>query len=495
MEYQYIIGLGAYFALMLGIGFWVKNKISTAEDYLVAGRSFNMFFNTATLTSCFIGGAVVIAIPGTTYSTGIWNDEFLWGSIISAGGGVACLVVAGLFYMPKLWRLKLLSLGDFFYNRYGHAAGLMATCLIAFTFVFWVAVQVLVFAKVAGSILGWGFVTSILVAVIVICAYTLMGGLWAVCMTDVVQVSLVVLGLCILTPLTIDAVGGWDTFVANIPKEKTQVVPHVASAKVFLAYFGAWIMIGLGSVTSPDLMQRSFSAKTPAVARNSAIAAALITWFTVGLVLCLTYAGEILINAGALPGDIINDDPELLLPLLFKTIMPTGLVVLFLGACLAAVISAADSALLALAGMLSKNIVKDVVKPDLSDKGLVTASRALVLTASVLATIIAISLPSAFTLLALCFDLILCCLFGPLTLGLYFKKTNAYGTIAGMIVGLFCRVVVAGFQSGFSLEGIALLDNWYLYTVLSPVACIVTMVVVSLLTQKQNPPIALQEHD
>ena len=180
MQLEYLIGIGGYILFMLFLGYWVKNKINTAEDYLVGGRSFNTLFNTATVTSIALGGSVVVIVPGATYAYGIWNDELLWGSLINLAGGSIFLFIGAIFFMPKLWRLKLLSLGDFYYGRYSRATGILATVLISFTFIFWVAVQVLVFAKVAGSILDWPFLLSIFVSVTVICAYTLMGGLWGV---------------------------------------------------------------------------------------------------------------------------------------------------------------------------------------------------------------------------------------------------------------------------------------------------------------------------
>ena len=494
MEYEYIVGIGVYLAIMLGIGFWVKSKNNTAEDYLVAGRSFGMFLNTATLMSCMIAGTAIMAFPGTFYSLGIWNDGMMGGGIVFIFGH-CCVLIVGLFYMPKLWRMKLLTLGDFFYSRYGHTAGLLSSCLFAFAFIIWIAMNMLVFAKLVGVILGWDFITSIFVATSVICIYTLLGGLYAVAYTDVIQVGLVIIGLIILTPVAISAVGGWDAFVAGSPSEKLQFVPHEASGDVILAYIAAFVVIGLGSVTSPDFIQRAFSAKSPTVARNSAVASALITWAIYVLLIGLTLAGIILVNNGVLSAEIVNEDPELILPLMFKTIMPTALVVLFVGAVLAAVMSASDSSLLAMSGMLSKNIVKDVFKPDLSDRGLVIATRTLVLVVGAIAMLIAISLPSVAYLAVLGFDLILCCLFGPFTLGLYYKRANGYGALAGMIVGVFCRVIVAGILNGFSLENLINIDDWYVYTVFSPIACIVTMVIVSELTHKKNPPIPIKYHD
>ncbi len=492
MELKYLIGIGGYLALMLFIGYWVKNKISTAEDYLVGGRSFNTLYNTATVTSIALGGSVVVIVPGATYAYGIWNDELLWGSLINLAGGSIFLFIGAIFFMPKLWRLKLLSLGDFYYGRYSRTTGILATVLISFTFIFWVAVQVLVFAKVAGSILDWPFLLSIFVSVTVICAYTLMGGLWAVCITDIVQVGLILLGLVVLTPMAISAVGGWDAFVAGIPQEKMQIFPKTHTPEVWLAWIAAWVMLGLGSISTPDLSQRSFSAKSPEVARRSGLLAGTIVLISLIVVTGLAYATSMLIDLGTVPGEQINEDPELILPVLFKTILPPYLTVFFLGACLAAVMSCADSALLALSGMISKNIVKDVFLPKLSDKGLVRATRFFVLTCTIIGAVMAVSLPSAFTLMALGFDLITCSLFAPLTLGLYWKKANAYGAIAGMLASIIVRVGGSGLQYGFTLEGIAFTgDSWYVYTLAGPAVCFVTMFAVSLLTQKANPPRSL----
>ena len=98
-----------------------------------------------------------------------------------------------------------------------------------------------------------------------------------------------------------------------------------------------------------------------------------------------------------------------------------------------------------------------------------------------------------FGLLALAFDLITCCLFGPLALGLCWKKANGYGTLAGMVAGVFIQIVIFGMQYGFTLERIAFTrEYWFVYTLVLPIACVLTVVVVSLPTQKINPPIPLK---
>ena len=143
--------------------------------------------------------------------------------------------------------------------------------------------------------------------------------------------------------------------------------------------------------------------------------------------------------------------------------------------------------------MISKNIWKDVIHPKTSDKELVLVSRICVVLFSLFAVYLALSLKMVYMLLALGFDLIMASLFAAMTLGLYWKKANGYGALAGMVAGALVRVVGSGCMHGFTLEGIGSpLDTWYYFTLGGPTASLAAMVVISLLTQKKNPPIRLE---
>ena len=487
-----IIGILCYFAVMILVGYLMKSKNKGAEDFLVGGRSFGMFFNTGTLVACWLGGAIILGFPGTLLSCGIWDSNAQWGVVVSIGG-VSCLAVAGAFYMRRLWQLKLLSLGDFFYIRYGRDAGIISTILMCFTFTIWVAVQVIAFAKVGSSLMGLSLNLCVIISMAVICTYTILGGLWAVCLTDIMQVFIVIISVLILTPLAISMAGGWDAFINAVPKEKLNFFPEeTLSLQAWLPWIGAWVIIGLGSVTSPDLMQRAFSAKTGRTARNSAFMACFIVAILFLIVALLSFASMQLMNAGLFDPSLINEDPELLIPVVVQKLMPLPLVVLFIGAVLAAVMSAAATANIALSGVIAKNLIKDVFVKDMSSRALMQTTRIVISVVGVLAAYISIALPSAFLLTSLGFDLILSCLFMPLTLGLYWKKTNGYGAIAGMLAGAVVRIIGSGLVNGFSLEGIGSpTDIWYVFTLGGPLASGIAIVVVSLLTQKRDRPIEL----
>ena len=487
-----IIGIICYFLAIIFVGYLMKNKNKGAEDFLVGGRSFGLFFNTGTLTSCWLGGALIIGVPGTLYSFGIWDDAAQWGLLVSVGSAL-CLVLAGAFYMRRLWQLKLLSLGDFYYRRFGRNAGIISTVLMAFTFTLWIAVQIIAFAKVGTSLVGLSLTHWIIIAMAVICTYTILGGLWAVCLTDIIQVGIVTISLFILTPVALSMVGGWDAFVAAVPTQKLQFFPAETTVHSYLPWLGAWVIMGLGSIASPDLMQRAFSAKSGRTARNSAFCSAIIYSFVLIIVMILTFATMQMINLGAVDQSVIDADPELLIPMVFQSLMPGPIVVIFLGATMAAVMSAAATANIALAGVISKNLINDIFVPKMSSHNLMQTTRVVVLGVGIIAAYIAIALPSAFLLMSLGFDLILSSLFVPLTLGLYWKKANGYGAVAGLLAGAAFRIVVSGFVNGFTLEGIGTpTETWYYFTLGGPLVSLVAMTVVSLLSQKQSVPVILE---
>ena len=495
-------GLAFYLGLMVLIGYLVKDRIKTSEDYLVGGRSFGLFYNSGTLAACFLGGGILIGASGKIFSVGIWDSALSGGALILIGGFLMCLFVAGTFYMPKLWRMKFISLGDLFYVRYGRQTGLLSSLLISVNFLFWVAVQILVFGKIVNAILGWDLEMSILLAMSVICAYTMLGGLFAVCFTDIIQVTVTILGVIVMVPYCISAVGGWDVFSTSYNAGLLQMAPQTMEVDPWLAWFAAFAAVGLGGIVSPDLMQRAFSAKTPNIARKSAYVAFTILFCFSVLIAVLSLAGHMLVDNGILTdphlvGDAaagIAGDPELILPIMSKAILPLPLVVLFLGAGLSAVMSAAATALLALSGMISMNIYRDVINPNASHATQVRVTRILVLVLGIVATVIALTYPNAAELSAFGFDLILASLFGAMTLGLFWKKTNAAGAAAGMIAGILFRIIGAAIDSGeVSLVAMAYPAHWYYFTLLSPLVSIITTVIVSLATQKVSKPIAMAE--
>lgn len=490
---EYALGIIVYFVIVILVGLYAKRKIRNAEDYLVAGRSLSLPLNSATLTAAFFGGVIIVGVPGVAFDLGIWNDDASWGLIAGIGGPVLCLILAGTFFMPRVWRMKLYSIADFFFVRFGTSTGVLATVMLCSSFLLYGAVQVVVFAKVGAAIMGWEAATATLIGVSVICLYTVLGGLWAVCLTDILQVSVMV--LCVIGVLwfVIDFMGGWEAAMGPVPAEKLQFFPEKAGAAPWLAWIAAWLASGFGSIPSPDLMQRAFSAKSAQTARRSAYMAAFILLVVGCMVSVLGLVGQELVQNGTIPQESLTDS-EMIIPVIVKTLMPAGIVSVFLGAILAAVMSTGASCLLALSSMMFQNVLKRVFFPNSPDKTMVAVTRLTVVVMCLLVTIIALKFPYAYILSVFAFDLTLSTLFVPFVLGFFWKGSNNIGATCGIIGGAATRIIGAGLLNGFSLEGVtASSDNWYIFTLLGPVVSLVCMVAGSLLTQKQDPPKELVE--
>ena len=484
VEVLYGIGIAIYMAGMLAVGYYTAKVARTAEEYIVAGRRMPIWLCTATLFATWFGGCTALGGAGTAYVEGIWSTQDAWGVIPDPFGAGLCLIIAGLFFMHKLRRMKLLTLSDFYLVRFGKLVQTLVSVLLISAFIFWLAVQFVALGKVLEGVLGWSYELSIVVSALVTWAYTIMGGLWAVALTDFFQMIILIVGIAIAIVYALPMAGGLEA----IPAEKLQFFPTEYTFNAWLAWIAAWITIGLGSIPTPDLMQRALGGKDEKTVRWSAIISGLMYW-TIGLLpILMGLLGVALVERGIIPTEPLEEDPELLFPLFIKYTVPPAVGVMIVGGLLAAIMSSADSAMLAPATILAKNIARDLFKPDMSDRSLVLASRICITLLTAVSLTIGLTYPYVYELNVFSFDLILAGLFVPLALGMYWKKANEVGAIAGMVSGMAFRVLAAGFIEGFTFEGITYPTTWYYYTVFSPVIAAAVMIVVSLATQKVNPP-------
>jgi SSS family transporter len=486
IEITYGIWIAAFCIAMLGIGVYAFKKVKNSEDFMVAGRGLPFWLATPVLFATWLGGGLVLGASGASYQNGIWSDANAWGVIPDPFGAGLCLVLAGLFYMPILRKMGGLTLADFFLVRYNKATAMVVSIAIAITFVFWTAVQVISFGKIFESMIGIDYLVGIIISLVVMVAFTVLGGLWAVSLTDFWQTFIIVAGIILLVPFALNAAGGWDSVVASVPQNTFNFFPQNASFLTYLPWIGAWMIIGLGSICTPDLAQRAMASKDEKTAKYSAVTAGILYW-VVGMVpVILGIIGLSLVNQGIMDGTALNDDAELVIPMMVKQYMPTTMGVIFTLGMVAGIMSAADAALLSVASIVAKNIYKDTIKPDASDKSVLKVTRWMVLAVTAVALIIGVVYPEVYLLTNFSFDLVLACLFVPLTLGLWWKKANSTGAIAAIIAGAVYRIIAPGIVEGFSFESITYPVTWYYYTVFAPIISLVVMVLVSLATQKRD---------
>ena len=353
----------------------------------------------------------------------------------------------------------------------GHAEPLAALCLIP-AYVGWVGSQFVAFGFILNALTGVDTTLAIVGGAAFVILYTLAGGLWAVSLTDAVQAIVLTIGLAFLLGAIVTAPGGEDV-LAQIPAERWRVLPDPGWPER-LAWVQAWVVIGLGAIPSQDLLQRVLSARSDTVARASAHGAGLL-YLTVGMIpVLLGMAGAVLLP------DLAN--PELVVPrLCLEWLSPIGVMVV-LGALLSAIMSSADSALLATASVLAKNILP-LVKHEPSAKLSLLVARWSIPACGVIAMVIAMKIKIVFHLMINANILGLAAIIVPFIMGLWWKKANRTGALASMFAGLSAWLLTLFIAPGLPADFIGLATSF------------VAMLIVTPLTQKFDPPREMQDAD
>jgi len=385
-----------YLLILLVIGFLTTKIGRTAEEYLVAGRRMRLWLAFATVAATWIGGGVTMGVAGRAYAGRVVG---VWGVTL---GYALSLFLVGLFYAKPLYRMRLTTLADVFLVKTGSKASAVAAALIMFAaYVFAVTAQFIAGAKLLESVFGWDYVVALLVSAGVIVVYTALGGLWSVALTDFVQFLLIVVGVPLALALGVSKIG-----VEAVVKRAADVgLFDFWSILAAVDFWALLVVLGLGDVPAPDLMQRVFASDSERTARRVSILSGF-AYIAVGVLSALVGVAVYIMNPG-LP------DPQLAFPTLIVYALPAGASGLVLSAIMAAVMSNADSMLLAPASVVAKNIVGDVLRPGLDDRGLLKASRIAVVVLGVAAMLVSIPKPDILYWLTLAFDVLFAALFFP----------------------------------------------------------------------------------
>lgn len=483
----YLLGLSVYLLTLIGVSIYAARKVKDDEDFAVAGRSLPFWLLAFTFAGLWFGGGTVIGTTGVAFENGIWSTTDNWGVIPDPYGAGLCLILAGLFYFGVLRKTGGVTLADYFERRFGRSAATLSTVIMVFGWTFFVAAQVVVFGKIFNAVLGWSFVRSIWLGMVLVVIYTIAGGLWSVALTDMVQMIIILLGILLAVPVGLHAIGGFGEVREALGMDMTSFFPRGDGPAVqrWVPWFTGWIIIGFGSIASPDITQVAQSGIDDRQVRRASVLAGLMYWVFGSLLVLLGLIGAALVTRGQIPVEALNGDPELIMPIMITHLFPLPLAILFVAAVLAAVMSSADGALLALSTLFTRNILPLFRKREesaLDGKRELRYARLAVVAFAIITTVIGVSFPYAFLLMNFGFDALLAGLFVPLTLAIYWKKANTPGFLAGVTTGIGVRVILSGLLEGWTLESITYPERWYIYTLAAPLANMVIMVLVSYLT-------------
>lgn len=414
----------AYLIALVAVGIFTAKRATTSEEFIVAGRRLKLWLAFSTVAATWIGGGITMGIAGKAYAG---KAIGVWGTTIGFG---TTLIIVGLFFAGPLHRMRLYTLADFYSQRFGKQWLGAASALIMFAaYVFAVTAQIVAGSKLIHVVFGWDYTFAAAVTGSIIVFYTVLGGLWAVSLTDFLQLIITFTGVVAALVIALGRAG-----IGNVAAEISGL--GLLDPKVFLAidFWALMIVLALGDVPAPDLMQRVFASQDEGTAKKSALLAGL-SYYVVGVLSMLVGAAALIL----LPG---LGDAELAYPALIKEVLPAGIAGVVLSGLMAAVMSNADSMLLAPATVLAKNLGKDVLRPGMSDSALLALTRSLILVLGAGAIAAAVAKADIIYWLVLAFDVLFASLFVPLALGIWWRGFTWAGAAAGVLAGVAARILL-----------------------------------------------------
>ncbi len=424
-----------YLILSIGIGMYAATRVHNARDYITAGRSLPLYIVLAMVFATWFGAETVLGIPAT------FMEEDLGGLISDPFGASLCLILFGLFFAKKLYRMNLLTIGDFYRQRYGHKVEVIAGIAIALSYLGWVSAQVTALGLVF-DVLSDGAITQaqgILIGAAVVLLYTLYGGMWSVALTTFVQMIVIVIGLIYISVLLAGMTGGVQPVIEHaVANDKFNFWPEL-NAVAMVAFISGLLTMGFGSIPQQDVFQRANSSKNENVAVWGTVAGGVAYFVFAAVPLFMAYSANLI--DPQLVAQWLSEDSQKLLPELVKAHLPLFAQVVFYGALLSVIMSTASGTLLAPSVMLSENVLKGwLTRRNLSERKMLAMTRWVVGVFSICVTLYALWALDQETgihqMVENAYKVTLVLAFTPLVAGLYWKRASTLGAYLAMGLGL-----------------------------------------------------------
>jgi solute:Na+ symporter, SSS family len=297
-----------YLLVTIAIGLWAAKRVKTTADFAIAGRHLPLIMIVTTTFATWFGSETVLGIPAKFVSGGLSSvveDPF---------GAGTCLILVGLFFAAKLYKMTLLTISDYYRERYGRTVEVVCSLIIILSYLGWVSAQVTALGLVF-NLLSAGAISiplGMILGTASILAYTLFGGMWSVAVTDFIQMIILVVGLTIIAVFAADQAGGADKVIALASsKELFKFLPEPSFDQMIL-FVAAAITMMFGSIPQQDVFQRVMSAKdVKAATRGPVIGGVCYILFAFVPMFLVTSALIIMPEQAA---TLIKEDPQKVLP-------------------------------------------------------------------------------------------------------------------------------------------------------------------------------------
>jgi sodium/proline symporter len=480
--------IGLYFVVLIGIGSWASKKIHNTEDYILAGRSLGFWVFTILIICSVCSGMTLLGVSGFGYSSG-WPG--IWEQIFVPLAASFCIIVFGVKLHAIGKERGYMTVQDYLADRFESPRalrGLSAVSGIIVSLVYLVG-QYTAISIVLVWLFGIPHWEALVISGVIITAYTVVGGLYAVSWTTLIQGGILILGVFLMAPFVIASAGGLshiNTVIAGVDPNFVEpwfpspaYAPYAFATPEFLVSFGILLMVGLAC--APHVINNVLAAKEARYFKWAPLVAFGIYAIVMFLVKFTGFAVRSLVEEGTLVlPDTVNAQDFAFISGVEHAMPNVAFWALFAVIVLAAVMSTTDRLMLTVGTMFAWDIYKNILRPSAPDNEVLLVSKVAVVVAAGGTLWLAINPPPMLAwLIWMGIGVMLATFAVPLLAGLYWRGATKEGAIASMGLGLVAATVF-----GYWHQFVAPLPvHFSLYAL---VISALTMVVVSLLTASNS---------
>ncbi|KAM9486979.1 high-affinity choline transporter 1 [Clarias gariepinus] len=461
-----LLAIALFYLLILCVGIWAawKNKSSGAgdagdrsESIMVGGRDIGLFVGGFTMTATWVGGGYINGTAEYVYLPGY---GLAWAQ--APFGYALSLVVGGLFFAKPMRSKGYVTMLDPFQQLYGKRMGGLLFIPALMGEIFWSAAILSALGATLSVIVDININMSVIISALIAIFYTLVGGLYSVAYTDVVQLFCIFVGLWISVPFALANPAVSDISVTAVKKVfQTPWLGKIHSSDGWM-WADNFCLLMLGGIPWQVYFQRVLSASSATYAQVLSFLAAFgclimaLPSIIIGAIGASTDWNQT--SYGSVPPKE-KDESDMILPIVLQHLCPPFVSFFGLGAVSAAVMSSADSSILSASSMFARNIYQLAFRQSASDREIVWVMRITIFVFGALATAMALLTGTVYGLWYLSSDLVYIIIFPQLISVLFIKGTNTYGSVAGYIFGLLLRI--GGGEPYLKLPPFIYYPGWY----------------------------------
>ena len=444
--------LALYFGFVLGIGWVLKKKVSTSEDFLTSGRSVPVWITSLAFVAANLGAQEVIGMCASGAKYGIMTAHFYW------VGAIPAMLFVGVFMMPFYYGSRARSVPEYLKLRFDEKTRGFNACTFAAMTVFSSGISMYALGLLFQLVLGWSFTASVMLSALIVLVYTYTGGLTSAIYNEVLQFFLIVLGFAPLAILAVSKAGGWEGMTQRLPPAMTSSWQYMGDAsqnpmgvEIFAMVAGLGFVLSFGYWCTDFLVvQRAMAADSMSAARRTPLIAAFPKMFLPFIVILPGIAALALtqMNTGyQLPPKGNSYDYDQALTTLMAQFYPSGMLGVGLTALMASFMSGMAGNVTAFNTVWTYDIYQSYIRKNAPDSHYLTVGR--------LTTIvgIAFSIATAYLaqlynnimdLLQLVFGFVNAPLFATFLLGMFWKRSTGHGAFTGLVSGTAAAALTHG---------------------------------------------------